>query len=119
MQALDEHGNWLDIEYVPHYGCGNSFHTVSLKSDEYWSFVMPVYTGGFKTKLRVALKYLPKATHDVDLFDLVDSGAVETIYSESYEGSINPAQFWRERGVYYPGGMDPTPNYIWRQTGMH
>ncbi|HEY1053972.1 MAG TPA: WG repeat-containing protein, partial [Emticicia sp.] len=53
VQALDKKGVWRDIEYLPNSWCGNSYHTLSLKPDEYWEFKSPAYKGDFQTKLRV------------------------------------------------------------------
>ncbi len=115
MQAKDQTGTWRDIEYLPSSWCGNSYHSLHLSANNYWSFIAPVYEGSFHTQLRVALQY-------VDLSDTVNieisksikpdwprtyRGRTLLIYSNEIEGSINPAQFWR-RPEYYPAGlMDP------------
>ena len=106
VQAQDQHGNWRDIERVPHSGCGNSVHNIGLDAGEYWTFVTPVYKGSIKTQLRIALQYQSGATADDDFFN---TGEWVTIYSNTYEGSINPAQFWRDHTGFDPYGLDPYP----------
>jgi hypothetical protein len=96
IQALDKQGQWNDIEYLPSSWCGNSYHHVKLAPGSYWSFVMPVYEGEIKTKLRAELDHIGD-----------DRECGKTIYSNEIEGSINPAQFWNKT-TYYPNGlMDP------------
>ncbi|MBL0742057.1 WG repeat-containing protein [Chryseolinea lacunae] len=105
MQALDHNGVWQDIEYLPNSWCGNSYHTLRLKRSRSWSLVLPRYEGDIKTKLRVSLQYIDPRAAAPSAF----SRAKETlvIYSPEFEGSVNPAQFWR-RPEYYRGGiMDP------------
>ncbi len=54
-EALNEENQWTPISYLPSSGCGNSYHTVILDKDEYWSFDIPVFKGAIKTKLRYTL----------------------------------------------------------------
>lgn len=54
-EALNDKNEWTPISYLPSSGCGNSYHTVVLDKDEYWSFVIPVFKGSIKTKLRYTL----------------------------------------------------------------
>lgn len=103
VQALDPQGQWRDIEYLPGSWCGNSYHTLSLEPKTYWRFVTPLYEGDFKTRLRIELKY-------IDPSDPGEEGQERkelTIYSNEYEGSINPGQFWRKGGYNRRGLMDP------------
>jgi hypothetical protein len=51
-EALDKFGNWQPISYLPSSWCGNSYHTITLGSNEFWEFEIPVFTGNYKTKLR-------------------------------------------------------------------
>jgi hypothetical protein len=101
IQAFDPEQGWKDIEYLPSSWCGNSYHTLRLAPQEYWTFATPVYEGGVRTKLRAALRLYktgkPNRRDDESI----------TIYSSEFEGGINPAQFWRKLD-YHPGGlMDP------------
>lgn len=103
VQALNSKGKWEDIEYLPSSWCGNSYHTLTLESKHYWQFLTPNYDGEFETKLRIVLKF--KAP--TNLLTNRKGKKEITIYSNEYDGSINPGQFWNKR-TYYPGGlMDP------------
>ncbi len=111
-QALNEKGQWQDIDFMPRSWCGNSYHSVALTGNRYWQLAMPRYHGCFKTKLRIELSYVnPVDTIDAKRNKLDgrsrDRDAELKTYSNQFEGSINPAQFWR-REQYYPNGiMDP------------
>lgn len=103
VQALNSKGEWKDIEYLPSSWCGNSYHTLTLESKNFWTFLTPIYEGDFKTKLRIELKYIDPKYKSEKRRERKEI----TIYSNEYEGSINPGQFWRKQD-YYPGGiMDP------------
>jgi hypothetical protein len=110
MQARDKDENWRDIEYLPSSWCGNSYHTVELAPQRYWTFVAPVYDGAIATKMRIALTYVDRS----NMRDLSQARRRHyrdapqlTIYSNEFTGIINPAQFWR-RPEYTPSGiMDP------------
>ncbi|MEM6686567.1 MAG: WG repeat-containing protein, partial [Bacteroidota bacterium] len=97
IQAKDEDGTWKDIEYIPSSWCGNSYHNVFLAKNSFWEFTIPKYEGAIATKLRVKLLY--KSDHK--------DKESQVLYSEEFDGSINPAQFWY-KGNYIPSGMmDP------------
>ncbi len=97
IQAKDKEGNWRDIEYLPSSWCGNSYHSLFLPEDHIWEFTIPKYDGGFQTKLRAELLYKK---------DFKDKDSI-TLYSNEFDGKVNPAQFWRKI-IYYPLGlMDP------------
>lgn len=103
VQALDSRGVWKDIEYLPSSWCGNSYHTLTLEPKKLWSFITPVYDGEFKTKLRIELKYIDPNDESKKRWEKKEI----TVYSNIYEGGINPGQFWNKR-TYYPSGlMDP------------
>lgn len=103
VQALDQKGQWQDIEYLPSSWCGNSYHILSLESKKFWTFLTPVYEGDFKTKLRIELKYIDPEDKSENRWDKKEI----TIYSNEYEGSINPGQLWRKGGYRNGGIMDP------------
>lgn len=103
VQALNKKGEWVDIEYLPNSWCGNSYHTLTLESEYYWTFLTPIYEGDFKTKFRIELKYIDTTDKSVKQWDKKEI----TIYSNEYEGSINPGQFWRKNDYYPNGIMDP------------
>lgn len=103
VQALNSKGEWKDIEYLPSSWCGNSYHTLTLKSKYYWHFLTPVYEGDFTTKLRIELTYIDPNDKPKERWERKGI----TIYSNEYEGKINPGQFWRKRDYYPRGIMDP------------
>lgn len=77
-EALDSEGKWRPIESLPHTTCGNSYHRVILGPDQFWEFPARVYDGTMKTKLR---------------FRLTLKDGQPAIYSNEFDGRINPAQF--------------------------
>ncbi|MCC3159438.1 hypothetical protein LJ737_19510 [Hymenobacter sp. 15J16-1T3B] len=97
LQALDRQGQWQDIEYVPRSWCGNSYHTVFLAPDQYWQLTAPVYTGEFATKLRAKLLRQ----------DPQNPGNTLAVYSNEFEGRVNPGQFGRKEGHAPQDIMDP------------
>ena len=111
MQAFDPTGAWRDIEYLPSSWCGNSYHSLVLAPNEYWLFAAPVYEGSFNTKLRIELKYVdPEVIKTEGGLSLERSYGDEkelVIYSNTFDGSINLAQFWRKAGYSASGIMDP------------
>jgi hypothetical protein len=92
QEALDEKGEWKPIERIPHgtgpRDCAVGFHRISLKPNEYWNLVGPRYSGSFKTKLRFRLDL---GKNDGEF----PKPGGKLIYSNEYEGSINPEQFQR------------------------
>jgi hypothetical protein len=76
-EALDAEGRWQTIEILPEAMCGNSFHQVYLEPNQYWEFPARQYTGSLPTKIR---------------FRLDPGDGQPAIYSNEYQGQINPAQ---------------------------
>lgn len=101
VQAKNANGKWEDIEYVPSSFCGNSYHTLSLKPQEYWSFLTPRYKGSIATKLRIKVEYTIESEHSKKEY------VPQYLYSNEYDGSVNPAQFWRKLPHYSTSLMDP------------
>lgn len=99
LQALDHNSEWRDIEYLPSSWCGNSYHTLSLPGNTYWSFTIPRYGGDYQTMIRVKL--------DLDGRRLKKHAKPRIVYSYPIRGSINPAQFWNKRGYSPKNFMDP------------
>lgn len=99
VQAKDVNGEWKDIEHLPSSWCGNSYHTLKLMPNEYWPFVTPAYEGEYKTKLRIQLEYSVKGKKGTE--------ELQTVYSNEYDGSVNPAQFWNNDHHIPTGIMDP------------
>lgn len=81
QEALDSTGKWRPIEYLPSSFCGNSYHQVFLPRNAYWQFAAASYSGSQKTKLRFVLQ------------------GKQPIYSNEFEGSINPEQFSEVQGT--------------------
>ncbi len=103
VQALNVDGEWKDIEYLPSSWCGNSYHTLTLGPKQYWALSTPDYGGDFQTKFRIELKYLDPEDKPENIWEKKEI----TIYSNEYEGSINPGQFWRKQDYHPNGIMDP------------
>ena len=105
LQALDKNGEWKDIEYLPDSWCGNSYHSLFLPPDHYWEFAIPVYEGDIKTKLRAKLIY-----NKINVVRSSKKGENLILYSNEFEGTVNPGQFWRKIPYFPTGIMDPYTN---------
>jgi hypothetical protein len=81
-EAIDGEGRWREIESLPESFCGNSFHRVSLKPDQYWEFPARRYSGPIKTKIR---------------FRLDRENGLPPVYSREFAGQIAAAQFEEHR----------------------
>lgn len=103
VQAQNILGQWRDIEYLPSSWCGNSYHTLTLEKKNFWTFSTPKYEGEFKTKFRIELKYIDPSGKSKKGKEKKEI----TIYSNEYEGSVNPGQFWNKREYYSNDIMDP------------
>jgi hypothetical protein len=90
QEAKNAQGKWIPIEYLESSFCGNSYHRVFLGAWEYWEFATPRYKGETKMKLRFALLK-----------------AAQPLYSNEFEGSVNPEQFRNEEGPPPGGYVDP------------
>lgn len=84
-------GKWKPIEYLPSSWCGNSYHNVYLKQNEYWEFDIPKFTGKIKVKLRYKLIM----------------GIDKYLYSNEILTSINKGQLENKEGHKSNGIMDP------------
>jgi hypothetical protein len=82
---------WKAIEYLPSSWCGNSYHNVYLKSNQFWTFIIPKFTGKIKTKIRYRLS--------------ISKG--HYIYSNEINTSINKGQLTEKQGHKSQGLMDP------------
>lgn len=100
VQAQDAHGQWRDIEYTPSSWCGNSYHQVYLAPGQGWQLMVPAYAGGLKTQLRLCL-----IRHKDD-----NPHKSNVLYSNSFPGSVNAAQFWRQEGHVAHDIMDSYSN---------
>ena len=75
QEAQDAQGDWKPIERQTTSWCGNSYFSIPLPPGQAWQLSAPKYTGTLKTKLR---------------FKLLGD---KPIYSQEFDGSINPSQF--------------------------
>lgn len=82
---------WQPIEYLPRSWCGNSYHEVYLKQNEYWEFIVPKFSGKIKTKLRYKLII----------------GSEKYIYSNEIVATFNKSQLEQKQGHKSEGIMDP------------
>lgn len=80
-EALDGTGRWREIESPPEAICGNSYHRVFLKPDQFWQFPARLYKGPIKTKIRFRL----------DAGREPDEGT--PLYSNEFDGSVAVVQF--------------------------
>jgi hypothetical protein len=85
---------WTDIEYLPSSWCGNSYHNVFIKPNEYWDFTAPCLQGKITAKFRFQLYVDEKLT----------------LYSNEFDGSFNKGQLKKEQGYKAAGIMDPYDN---------
>jgi hypothetical protein len=91
QEALNTKGEWAPIEYWTYSGCGNSyFSRLVLPPGQCALLPIRQYSGPFLTKLRLKWK-----------------NGTRTLYSDSFEGSIEPGQFNRltapVEGILYHG----------------
>lgn len=105
-QAKDVDGQWKDIEFsfeTMKSGFVNgqlylmdkhAFHQLYLLPNTYWELIVPKYHGALKTKLRLKLTYKTQS-----------DGKEVIVYSNEFDGSVNPAQFWYHKP--YDATMKP------------
>jgi hypothetical protein len=84
-------GQWQPIEYLPGSWCGNSYHTVYLKQQEYWQCAVPRFTGKIPVKLRYSLR--------------LNNG--QYLYSNEITAHINKGQLSNKKDYTPNGLMDP------------
>jgi hypothetical protein len=90
QEALDSTRQWKPLEQFPHTSfCGNSYHRVFLEPNEYWEFFALPRDGSFKTRLRFRLEQGGESG--------IAAGG-KALYSNEYEGSIDPATFVQDAG---------------------
>lgn len=100
IEAKNEDGEWVSIQTYRSSWCGNSYHHVYLPPGNEWTWRIPEFEGGLKTELRVAI-------YNVMTWENGEYSEPFNLYSEPYEGSINPAQLWREIQYSQQGLMHP------------
>ena len=104
VQAKDKSGKWKDIEYLPSSWCGNSYYAIPLNAGDFWKLSTPIYHGVFKTKLRIVLE----DSWGYGMNRHVNKKQKNRVYySNEYNGTINPGQFFRKQEYTQNGLMDP------------
>ncbi|MDD5361747.1 MAG: WG repeat-containing protein [Ignavibacteria bacterium] len=95
-QALSPDGVWRDIEKLaPKIDGPDPYINYMLTNGWYLSFTFPQYTGSFATKIRY--KFMQRYYKNPnERTSQSDEYFIKCYYSEPYEGSINPAQLWRD-----------------------
>ena len=88
-EAQNRAGTWVPIEYVPMGWCGHSRHRVFLGSGQYWVFSAPRYAGTVPVRMRFALY----------------SGGARPVYSNEFDGRINPELFRQGRHYSPPNPL--------------
>tara|TARA_B110000211_G_scaffold234119_1_gene302498 strand:+ start:649 stop:1266 length:618 start_codon:yes stop_codon:yes gene_type:complete len=82
---------WRPIEFLPRSWCGNSYHNLFLKQNEFWEFNVPKFTGKIKSKLRYRLMIAPE----------------KYIYSNEVAVGFNKGQLSKKEKHNPNGIMDP------------
>jgi len=90
---------WQDIEYLPNSWCGNSYHSVFIKPNEFWDLQAPCLNGKVNTKFRFKL--------NADNGIVKNHNDIINYYSNEFYGSFNPSQLEKEEGHVPQGIMDP------------
>jgi hypothetical protein len=90
QEAQDPTGKWSPVEIWYHSDCGNSyFGSPAIGSNQYVKIPIPKYSGSFQTKLRLKLK--------------IGKGI---LYSEPFNGSVDPEQFKKETNLGFKSYLD-------------
>ncbi|RAJ80201.1 WG repeat protein [Chitinophaga dinghuensis] len=94
MQAY-VNNSWQNLEHLPNSWCGNSYWQIPLSAGKYWELACPAYEGSLKVRLRFSLRYAKGRDMQGEVF------------SNEFDGSINPGQLWRKGRHYATNIMDP------------
>ena len=89
-EARDAAGRWRPVEYLPNSWCGNSYFGMELPPGRHWSFVAPVFSGPYRTRMRFVL----------------DQPGLHLVSNE-FAGAINLEQFDKKQGHSPVSIMDP------------
>jgi len=71
-EAMDSEGRWRALESYNNGFCNFSYFGVNLEPQHYWEFVVPIYSGSFRTKMRYVLSL----------------GGDKVAYSEQFDGAV-------------------------------
>lgn len=98
----NEREEWTPIELLPNSWCGNSYHAVDLPARSYWSFSVERYKGDTPVECRMKLTIRTGSDPET-----AEGSRPRIIYSNVFQLSINPAQFWRNETYTPTNVMDP------------
>lgn len=77
QEAQNKEGKWTPIEHWEYSWCGNSYDSwLKLNKKHYAAFPVRIYSGGFRTKIRL------KMIENKKIY-----------YSNSFDGNIDPSHF--------------------------
>ncbi|MBX7242982.1 MAG: WG repeat-containing protein [Bacteroidia bacterium] len=107
IEARTRNGIWEEVMYLPDSWCGNSYHTLQLASGECWKFDMPIMEGSIPATFRARISIDSAKGWFEEALSGEKSQSNQLYYSNEWEGSVNPAQFWRQKGYTPSGIMDP------------
>jgi len=97
LEAQNRNGEWVAIEIVDENKVGESCHIQFLPTQNAWGLPLTTYKGSIHTKLRYAIGYFNEQKDD--LLDDWENGE-KFVYSNTFSGTINPAQLWRGRTTF-------------------
>ncbi|VXB67309.1 conserved hypothetical protein [Chryseobacterium sp. 8AT] len=83
-------GKWQAIEYLPSSTCGNSYHTVFLKQNEFWEFDIPKFNGKINTKLRYKLTMDKSNLYSNEIPTLINKNQMLKIKKYNQNGLMDP-----------------------------
>ena len=93
IEAFTKSGTWKPISYMPSSFCGNSYHKITLDTNEYWQFRIPVFTGDYKTKIRYALSLDQETklvSNEIEAYINLDQFDKNKQQGNSSENIMNP-----------------------------
>lgn len=88
QEAKDKSGEWMPIEFWLYSWCGNSYGSYDIPSNYCAITKIPIYSGEYKTELRVKVK--------------INS---TIYYSKPFKGSVNLSQFVKTFGEWENGSF--------------
>jgi hypothetical protein len=94
MQALSPDNQWVDIEFPNHYWCCLESGPTVLNPHNYWTIIVPNYEGSIETKLRLKVVHIKNIS---GMYTKYEKRNEDTLYSNVFEGSINPGQFYSKK----------------------
>lgn len=90
VQALDFNNEWKYIDTTYHSRCGLSYHEIFLDPGYFWKFKMPIFSGNYRTYLRIELSDI-----------CINNEIQDNVYSNIIEGNINVSQFYYPQNEFF------------------